>query len=132
MEEKRSIQCPQCRHQNSADAKFCSECGSRLGIRCGQCGAFTGVGAKFCPACGAALDPSRFGSNKEVRSAAREERRWATLLFADLAGFTKLSEKLDPEDVKALAHCCTRQLGEEVKRFGGSVITIAGDQVVGA
>jgi len=62
-------------------------------------------------------------------TAPREERRWATLLFADLTGFTRLSEQLDPEDVKALAHRCTEGLSEEVRRFGGTVINIAGDQV---
>jgi class 3 adenylate cyclase/tetratricopeptide (TPR) repeat protein len=66
------------------------------------------------------------------KPAAREERRWATLLFADLSGFTALSEGLDPEDVKALAHHCTERLSQEVQRFGGTVITIAGDQVAAA
>jgi class 3 adenylate cyclase/tetratricopeptide (TPR) repeat protein len=62
----------------------------------------------------------------------REERRRATVLFADLTGFTSLSEQLDPEDVKTLAHRCTERLSEEVRRFGGTVINIAGDQVVAA
>jgi class 3 adenylate cyclase/tetratricopeptide (TPR) repeat protein len=53
-------------------------------------------------------------------------------LFADLSGFTTLSEKMDPEDVKALAHRCTGRLSEEVRRFGGTVLGIAGDQVVAA
>jgi class 3 adenylate cyclase/tetratricopeptide (TPR) repeat protein len=54
------------------------------------------------------------------------------LLFADLSGFTTLSEKMDPEDVKALAHRCTGRLSAEVPRFGGTVLAIAGDQVVAA
>jgi tetratricopeptide (TPR) repeat protein len=33
----------------------------------------------------------------------REERRWVTVLSADLPGFASLAERLDPEDLKALA-----------------------------
>jgi class 3 adenylate cyclase/tetratricopeptide (TPR) repeat protein len=68
----------------------------------------------------------------EAPAAPREERRWATLLFADLSGFTSLSARLDPEDVKALAHECTDRLSAEVRRFGGTILSIAGDQVMAA
>lgn len=59
----------------------------------------------------------------------REERRWVTLLFADISGFTAMSEQMDPEDVKAMAHRCTERMGEQVRRFGGTVLNVAGDQV---
>ena len=40
------------------------------------------------------------------RSAIEGERRQVTVLFADLAGFTTLAEKLDPEDVhRIIEHC---------------------------
>jgi class 3 adenylate cyclase/tetratricopeptide (TPR) repeat protein len=58
---------------------------------------------------------------------AREERRWATVLFADVAGFTALAERMDPEDVKSLAARCAEMTGEEVRRFGGTIITVLGD-----
>ena len=107
---------------------------------CSSCTAPNPLGSKFCNECGQALDSPKTGaaectlpSLKVTDSATpREERRWATLLFADLSGFTNLSEQLDPEDVKALAHRCTQRLSEEVRRFGGTVITIHGDQVVAA
>ena len=69
---------------------------------------------------------------KESSRGSKEERRWATLLFADLSGFTALSERMDPEDVKALAHHCAERLSQEVRRFGGTVIAMAGDQVMAA
>ena len=61
-----------------------------------------------------------------------EERRWATVLFADLSGFTALAEKMDPEDVKALTQRCIERLCEEVRRFGGIVLDTLGDEVFAA
>jgi predicted nucleic acid-binding Zn ribbon protein len=40
--------CPQCRHENPGDAKFCLECGRRLALSCGACGSELPAGAKFC------------------------------------------------------------------------------------
>src|SRR5439155_9368603 len=57
-------------------------------------------------------------------------RRWVTVLFADLSGFTAISGQLDPEDVKALAQRCAERMSEEVRRFGGTVINVVGDQIV--
>jgi class 3 adenylate cyclase/tetratricopeptide (TPR) repeat protein len=51
------------------------------------------------------------------------------VLFADLAGFTGLAERLDPEDAKALAERCVERLAEAIHRFGGTVLDVAGDQV---
>jgi DNA-binding SARP family transcriptional activator/class 3 adenylate cyclase len=60
----------------------------------------------------------------------REERRWVTVLVANLSGFAALSERLDPEDVQTLAHRSAERLSEEVRRFGGAVINIMGDSVL--
>jgi class 3 adenylate cyclase len=59
-----------------------------------------------------------------------EERRIATIMFADLAGFTAMSEGLDPEDVKALASHCSDLMSAEVRRFGGTVTGIMGDAIM--
>lgn len=52
-EEK--ITCPKCGAQASAKAKFCPECGSKMGETCPKCGAAVKKGAKFCPECGQKL-----------------------------------------------------------------------------
>ena len=39
-------------------------------------------------------------------------------------------EELDPEDVKAIAHEVTQQMGAEVHRFGGTVISVMGDAIM--
>ena len=60
----------------------------------------------------------------------REERKVVTVLFADLVGFTARSEKLDPEDVRALLAPYHAHLRSELERFGGTVEKFIGDAVM--
>ena len=60
-----------------------------------------------------------------------EERRQATVLFADLSGYTAAAERMDPEAVKALVDRTLRRLGEEIERFGGTIDKFIGDNVMG-
>ncbi|CAN5560409.1 hypothetical protein BH10ACT1_BH10ACT1_04720 [soil metagenome] len=53
-----------------------------------------------------------------------------TVLFADLVGFTALSERLDPERVKNLVDRCFERLAADVTAFGGQVDKIVGDAIV--
>lgn len=53
-----------------------------------------------------------------------------TVLFADIVGFTSLSEHLDPEQVKHLVDRCFRWLTAEIVSFGGRVDKIIGDAIV--
>lgn len=52
------------------------------------------------------------------------------MLFADLVGFTALSESLDPEQVKALVDRCFERLAEDIEAFGGRVDKVVGDAIV--
>ena len=47
------------------------------------------------------------------------ERRIVTVLFADLVGFTPLSERLDPEDVAAVQDAYFAAVRETIGRYGG-------------
>src|SRR2546422_10997505 len=107
------MRCPQCHHDNSTSAKFCSECGAKLEHSGPACGAVNALSSRFCQQCGQSLPPAkslpsgvsalaRQPDTVEASAAPREERRWATVLFADLSDFTALSERMDAEDVKAL------------------------------
>ena len=58
------------------------------------------------------------------------ERRWATVLFADLSGFTELSERTDPEEIRSMVDRCMRLMGEVVENFGGSVDKVIGDALM--
>ncbi|PZP59587.1 MAG: adenylate cyclase [Azospira oryzae] len=45
--------CPQCGSANTAEARFCQQCGaSLLPAKCAGCGAELAAGAKFCGQCG--------------------------------------------------------------------------------
>jgi hypothetical protein len=56
-ESAKSHACPQCGHQNDADAQFCSGCGKPLAISpvCPHCGTANNANARFCDQCGKTL-----------------------------------------------------------------------------
>ncbi len=80
-------------------------------------------GANFCPTCGS---PQRMSS----RFVGDEERRVVTVLFADLVGFTSLSERRDPEQVKRLIDTVFERLVADVESYGGVVDKVLGDAIV--
>ena len=49
------VVCPACKTQCAAGAKFCNNCGAKLGKQMPQCGAEIPPGSRFCGACGAPL-----------------------------------------------------------------------------
>lgn len=67
--------CPECTLEIPDDSKFCKECGHHL----------TG-------------DP--ISQNKKPIT--ESERKYVTILFSDLSGYTEMTERLDPEEVKEI------------------------------
>ena len=65
-----------------------------------------------------------------MAAAAAVERRIVTVLFADLVGFTTLSEQLDAEDVASLQDAYFAAARETIQRHGGSVEKFIGDAVM--
>ena len=55
------------------------------------------------------------------------ERRIVTVLFADLVGFTTLSEQLDAEDVAAIQDRYFAAVRDTVGRYGGRLEKFIGD-----
>ena len=55
------------------------------------------------------------------------ERRIVTVLFADLVGFTSLSERLDAEDVATVQDAYFATVRDTVARHGGQVEKFIGD-----
>ena len=64
--------------------------------------------------------------------AAAEERKLATVLFADLVGSTELASDQDPERVRAILDRFYDAMSAEVERAGGTVEKFAGDAVMAA
>ncbi len=63
-------------------------------------------------------------------SDAEGERKVVTILFADISGFTALSETLDPEQVTEIVNACFQSLTDAVTRYGGTVDKYLGDAVM--
>jgi class 3 adenylate cyclase/predicted ATPase len=57
----------------------------------------------------------------------QEKRRVITVLFADLSGFTSLSEKLDPEEARDIVKSILNQLAKIVEEHKGYVDKFLGD-----
>jgi class 3 adenylate cyclase/tetratricopeptide (TPR) repeat protein len=62
-----------------------------------------------------------------TRASMEGERKQVTVLFADVAGFTSLSEKLDPEEVRDLIQPVINIMAEEVHAYEGTVAQFTGD-----
>jgi class 3 adenylate cyclase len=123
--EVHHARCPDCGHENGPDQRFCGACGHALFRACPSCGEENPSLVDFCGACGSLMVPS-----PRIAAAVEGERRWATVLFGDLAGFTHLSEETDPEDVRLLINGCMSQMGEIVVRYGGWIDKVIGDALM--
>jgi class 3 adenylate cyclase/tetratricopeptide (TPR) repeat protein len=60
----------------------------------------------------------------------RAERRQVTVLFADLVGFTALSTRMDPEDLREIITAYQRCVADAVARLDGFVAKYMGDGVL--
>jgi class 3 adenylate cyclase/tetratricopeptide (TPR) repeat protein len=88
-------------------------------MRCPECGFENPAGFSFCGQCGTRLT-----------AAAGDERKIVTVLFADVVGFTALSEQRDPEAVRQAMNLYFCALSREVERLGGTVEKYVGDAVL--
>jgi ribosomal protein L40E len=147
--------CLSCGEENRDTAKFCLGCGHGFAVVCSGCGAQLPPAARFCDQCGASLQVSGPGSEVSApeprhpvpdprsytpkhlaakiltgRSAIEGERKQVTVLFADVSGFTALSERLDPEDVHGIMDRCFRILSDEVHRYEGTINQYTGDGIM--
>ncbi len=55
------------------------------------------------------------------------ERRQTTVMFADISGFTALSERIDPEEVTALLNNCFSMMEEVIHHYDGTIDKFIGD-----
>ena len=123
------MRCHACGTENEEGRKFCGECGAPLAVVCAECGTRNSPGAKFCGECGATL-----GTSPQTRPQPPEplaERRLVTVLFADLVGFTTVSEARDAEDVRELLSRYFDTCRTLIARYGGTVEKFIGDAVMG-
>jgi len=143
-----AILCKRCRFDNPVGTNYCGNCGTPLTVRCPACGNENPAGFKFCGRCGKTLLdqpglPSyarrspldytpRFLVDRvlKTRGALVGERKLVSVLFADVANFTAMSEKLDPEAVHEIMDGCFEILGREIHGAGGTINQYTGDGVM--
>src|SRR2546421_10162985 len=122
------MRCPSCGTENREGRKFCAECGSPLAAACPACGAANEPGERFCGECGGALTA---GATPPVaRHAPAAERRLVSVLFADLVGFTRLSDTRDAEEVRELLSRYFDSCRRIISLYGGVVEKFIGDAVM--
>lgn len=122
--------CTECGAENRAGRKYCFRCGARLAVACPACGAANLPGERYCGECGAALPAGEPTAGAGLESVAETERRFVTVLFADLVGFTPFSESRDPEQVREFLMAYFAAARETIERFGGAVEKFIGDAVM--
>jgi class 3 adenylate cyclase/tetratricopeptide (TPR) repeat protein len=140
------VLCVTCGTTNEPGAKFCENCGTRMGLVCAGCGSALRENARFCAACGTpvaqATGPAQPASARPPNgtpprptpagpaSEPTTERRLVTVLFADLVGFTPFSEERDAEEVREILSRYFDLAKDVVVRYGGTIEKFIGDAVM--
>jgi class 3 adenylate cyclase/tetratricopeptide (TPR) repeat protein len=130
--------CANCGTQNEAGRRFCDECGAGLAAACPNCGQANRPSAKFCGSCGTVLgDGSATAAGGPGGPAPRPattesgaERRFVSVLFVDLVGFTPFAEERDAEAVRETLDRYFGLARLAVERHGGTIEKFIGDAVM--
>jgi class 3 adenylate cyclase/tetratricopeptide (TPR) repeat protein len=123
------VHCPNCGAENPAGQRFCGSCGTELAQTCGSCGTANPPGQRFCGNCGTALGATAAPVAASAPTPAAE-RRLVSVLFADLVGFTTLSESRDAEEVRELLSRYFDTCRRLIELYGGTVEKFIGDAVM--
>jgi class 3 adenylate cyclase/tetratricopeptide (TPR) repeat protein len=102
-------------------------------MACPSCGTQNQPGQKFCGECGAVLAAESVptvATSTPVRGAPAAERRLVSVLFADLVGFTSLSEARDAEETRELLSRYFDSCRRLISLYGGTVEKFIGDAVM--
>jgi predicted ATPase/class 3 adenylate cyclase len=148
------MKCSKCGFENREGAKFCGKCRSKLAQICPSCNAENPPGIAFCDQCGGDLAtpakpiPKDLSFDEKIakvqqylpqglaekilsqRDRIEGERKQVTVLFTDMAGYTSMAEKLDPEDAYSLMDRVYELLIRKVNEYGGTVNELTGDGIM--
>ena len=144
------MKCVACQTELPDDAKYCIACGEKQERDCSVCNKSNPPSSRFCMACGhglqpASSDPSRKEETQTIVPPFLEpprqesgvkyissdgERKFVSVLFSDLTGYSSLSEKLDPEEVKEITCRIFGEVSRIVAGYDGFIEKYAGDAVM--
>ncbi len=129
------MKCLKCNAENQESRRFCSSCGTELKAGCPSCNFVNEPNDEFCGGCGVRL--SEAGAEKPGKAGHQPteegllgDRRQLTILFADLSGYTELSDELDAEDLHELVGLVFDSIDRIVEDHGGTVHRHIGDEVM--
>jgi len=97
------MKCPACQLEITEDSKFCKECGHPLIEN---------------------LNP------EEAPRIVENERKHVTIMFSDLSGYTAMTEKLDPEEVKEIMSQIFGKITQVINQYDGFIERFIGDAVM--
>ena len=148
------MKCPKCQFDNNDGMNFCGKCGIKLERFCPQCNFGNPPEYHFCGKCGYGLclpsEPStkdltfdeklikiqRYlpkGLTKKILSKKDRiegERKQVTVMFADMVGFTQLTEKIGSEEAYSVMDQVYEILIHKVHDYGGTVNEMTGDGIL--
>ncbi len=110
--------CPKCGFENPEGSKFCNQCGAKIGAQ----------EDKRLELVKTTL-PNEM-KDKILAAKIRGERKNVTVLFADVSGFTELSEKLDPEEITDIINKLFNVLIRIVYENEGTIDKLIGDCIM--
>ncbi|MGE5678087.1 MAG: adenylate/guanylate cyclase domain-containing protein, partial [Pseudomonadota bacterium] len=110
--------------------KECSLCGAKFPLTCEACGSPNPLMAKFCLNCGRKFAVQDTQSSVQNFQSLPESRKNVAVIFADISGFTVLSEKMDPEEVREIINACFDFITKPVYELEGTIDKYIGDCVM--
>ena len=97
-------------------------------MKCPECQIEIPDGSKFCNNCGYKLIEEVDGG-VEAR-VIDSERKLVTIMFSDMSGYTAMTERLDPEEVKGIMSQIFGKITEIIKSYDGFIERFIGDAVM--
>lgn len=153
------MHCRICHSDVLPGANFCHVCGEMLRPFCRHCDLKQPEHSHYCFRCGRHLSSSaelhlyeptqdhqtspsqrpesnprdhssQKNSQKHTAEKLQGERKHVSVLFADISGFTRMSETMDPENVTDLMNRCFDVLGTVVRENEGFIDKFMGDCIM--
>jgi class 3 adenylate cyclase/tetratricopeptide (TPR) repeat protein len=148
------MKCPKCGFDNRDGAKFCGKCRAKFSLICSQCDSENSPENIYCDECGHDLRKPSEAPPKDLsfdekltkiqrylpkgltekilsqRDRIEGERKQVTVMFADMEGFTQLSERLGPEEAYNVMDQVYEILIHKVHDYEGTVNEFTGDGIM--